>query len=224
MKEKCILIFDFDGTIADTFSYYLSCLNILADKFNFKKIPSEDIAAFRDMGSREIINSLHIPAIRVPLIVWEARKLLKKGIRQILPVQGMKQALVALQALDVTLGIITSNSVRNVETFLKLNEIEVFDFTFSSLRLWEKAKTLKKLLALKDLNPNRVYYIGDETRDIEAAHKAEVKSVAVTWGYNSQRVLSLLNPDYIVTDPKMLIGLVSESSMKSGQGADTLKK
>jgi phosphoglycolate phosphatase len=211
MQENSILIFDFDGTIADTFSYYLSCINILADKFEFKKIPPEDVASYRNMGSHEILQSLHIPSIRVPLIVWEARKLLKKGIHQIMPVQGMKKALVALQSLDISMGIITSNSVKNVATFLKLNEIAVFDFTFSSLRLWEKSRTLKKILDLKNLNPNRVYFIGDETRDIEAAHKAGVKSVAVTWGYNSESALGQLNPDYVISDPKMLVGLVSQT-------------
>jgi phosphoglycolate phosphatase-like HAD superfamily hydrolase len=47
------------------------------------------------------------------------------------------------------------------------------------------------------LDPSKVFYIGDETRDIEAAKKAGIKSIAVTWGYNTKAILDNSNPDFL---------------------------
>jgi phosphoglycolate phosphatase len=207
-KEKPVFIFDFDGTIADTFAYYLSCMNVLADSFHFRKIHNEEIETFRGMPIHQIIDTMNIPKSKIPLIVWQARKLLKKGIHHILPVRGIKPALQALQDMEVGLGIITSNSVKNVKVFLEQNDLEVFDFIFSSMQLWEKSRTLKRVISGQKLFNHQVFYIGDETRDIEAAHKADIKGVAVTWGYNSVQALQKSNPDFIINEPSMLIGLV----------------
>jgi len=38
-------------------------------------------------------------------------------------------------------------------------------------------------------------FVGDKTRDIEAAKKAGIRMAAVTWGYNSRRSLDAMKPD-----------------------------
>jgi phosphoglycolate phosphatase len=57
------------------------------------------------------------------------------------------------------------------------------------------------------LDRNHVLYIGDETRDIEAAHKAGVRVAAVTWGYNNAEMLKRFSPDYLVSRPHELLSL-----------------
>jgi phosphoglycolate phosphatase len=49
-----------------------------------------------------------------------------------------------------------------------------------------------------------VMYIGDEVRDIDAAKKAEVAAVSVTWGYNTEEVLTKNNPKIIIKTPSEL--------------------
>ena len=50
-----------------------------------------------------------------------------------------------------------------------------------------------------NLDSANTYYVGDETRDIEAAKTAGVKSIAVTYGMNTKDVLQKSEPD-IITD------------------------
>lgn len=52
---------------------------------------------------------------------------------------------------------------------------------------------------------HEVIYVGDETRDVEAAKKVGVKVIAVTWGINSEKILRKQNPDYLIVKPKELI-------------------
>jgi phosphoglycolate phosphatase len=210
-KHPITVIFDFDGTIADTFLFYFNLLNRLAEKFNFDKIDPEKIDFYRNLNSHEIIELLKIPPLRLPFFVYEARKLLKKEIELIKPIPGIKETITYFKDSDIRLGIITSNSVKNVQTFLKRFDFPHFDFVFSSLRIWEKSHTLLKVLSRNKLDPQSVFYIGDETRDIEAAHDAGVKAVAVTWGYNSEAILKTFSPEHLVSSTQSLQSLIARS-------------
>ena len=210
-KHPLTVIFDFDGTIADTLIFYFNLLNRLADKYNFEKINPEKIDYYRSLNSHEIIEMLKIPVIRLPFFIYEARKLLTKEIEQIKPFPGIKETIAAFKDQDILLGIITSNSVKNVQVFLKRFDFPHFDFVFSSLRIWEKSRTLKKVLNHNKLDPDSVFYIGDETRDIEAAHDAGVKSIAVTWGYNSESILKSYSPEHLVSNTQNLKTLIERS-------------
>jgi phosphoglycolate phosphatase len=208
---KATVIFDFDGTIADSFEYYFATLNILASKFGFRMIDTSEIDHFKNLNSHQIIDMLKIPRFRLPFIVWEARKLLRNSIGNILPIHGMKDVLSELRNKDILLGVITSNSVKNVKEFLEYYHLAHFDFIFSSLRIWEKSRTLKKVIYHNKLNHDHVFYIGDETRDIEASKDAGIKSVAVTWGYNSENILKSYTPDFLISNPHQILDIIDDS-------------
>jgi phosphoglycolate phosphatase-like HAD superfamily hydrolase len=63
-------------------------------------------------------------------------------------------------------------------------------------------------LRKESLNPEEVVYVGDETRDIEAAKKSQIKVIAVTWGFNSKQVLAAQNPDFLIDRPEELIKVI----------------
>lgn len=209
--KAATLIFDFDGTIADTFDFYLKTINSLSLKFKFQEIKPDQIEHFRHLSSHQIVDLLRIPKSKLPFIIWEARKLLRKGISHISPFNGIKEIIEEIRKEEnVLLGILTSNSVQNVRTFLKSNNFPEFDFVFSSMQLWNKSKTLKRVIHRHKLKPNTVFYVGDETRDIEAVQKAGIKSIAVTWGYNSSEILQSYSPDFLISDPYRLITIMNK--------------
>lgn len=210
-NKPVTIIFDFDGTIADSFSFFLALMNQLAKKYGFEQIPHDQIEMYRSMSSHEIIEQFHIPALRLPFVVLEARKHLKQCIQQIPLVKEIKTTIAQLRDKNISLGIITSNSVKNVNLFLKHHDVVPFDFIISSLKIWEKSKTLKKALNHYKLNYKTAFYIGDETRDIEAAHEAGIKSIAVTWGYNSEDILRMYSPEYLIDDPKTLLTITDQA-------------
>ncbi|HLB58081.1 MAG TPA: HAD hydrolase-like protein, partial [Gammaproteobacteria bacterium] len=52
------------------------------------------------------------------------------------------------------------------------------------------------------------FYIGDETRDIQAAKKNHIYSIAVTWGFNNKKVLAAEKPDFLIDNPKELLAVL----------------
>jgi len=206
MKNN-VLVFDFDGTIADTFHYILNLSNQFSSEFNFKEIAPHEVEGMKDKTSQEVIKHLGVPLFKIPFIVAKAKKELEKDISEIQPVEGLKEILRQLKNFGYKMGILSSNSSENVLKFLKNHDLDFFDFIGTTSKIWSKNTSLSKLMQDEGLSPETTVYVGDETRDIEAAKKAGVKCVAVTWGYNSQKALKKHNPDYLVTKPDELFQL-----------------
>jgi len=210
MTSKGVLVFDFDGTIADTINPLIRIINGLADEFSFRKISSDDVHILKNKSTKEIISYLNMPILRLPLIVRRIRYEMNREIPTLNPIVDMKHVLISLKQYGYSLGILTTNSRDNVVIFLNRNGMDIFDFIRSTHHLFGKHIVLK---GIKRVHAKRgfrhVFYVGDEVRDVEAGRKAKVSTVAVTWGLNSKERLLKAYPDYIVEEPEELEGIFS---------------
>ncbi|MBU0469721.1 MAG: HAD-IA family hydrolase [Candidatus Omnitrophica bacterium] len=209
--KKDVLVFDFDGTIADTFQSILDISNRLSKQFKYKMLKPDEAESLKDKTLKETLDHLRVPILQLPLILLKARNELHKEIASIQPINGLKEILIQLKEFGFEMGIISSNSRKNVRRFLKINNLDLFDFISTSSKLWGKNRCIKKTLKMNSINNQDVVYIGDEIRDIVAAKKAGVRVAAVTWGYNSSKALKEQEPDYVVNNPKELIALFVDS-------------
>lgn len=202
-----MLIFDFDGTIADTFMHTMKITNILSDEFKFKKVHYHEIDFLKGKTLQQIIKHLNVPVLKIPSIVAKARSELLKDIENIEPIEGLEKILELIKQAEVQMGILTTNSRENVEKFLKANRMETFDFIQSTSRVLGKNHGLRKLMQQHNVKADEILYVGDETRDIEAAKKEGIKVIAVTWGYNSHAILQTFSPDFIAHTPEELFNI-----------------
>jgi phosphoglycolate phosphatase len=215
MTEK-VIIFDFDGTIADTLDTVVNISNRLAANFGYKQTSQEEIAYLQNLNSREIIKQSGISIFKVPFLIRKVKAELNKEIKNLKPIPGMKEALIQIKNQNHQLLILTSNSKENVISFLEENEMQsLFKFIVPGATLFGKSRIINNILKQENLNFQQVFYVGDETRDIEAARKSGIKVIAVSWGFNSKQVLAEQNPDYLVHHPQELIYLIEslESSV-----------
>ncbi len=206
-----MVIFDFDGTIADTFTVVFNHI----DRINELKLDSLDtkkIDHYKAIGVRELIKELKLTKFKIFTISLKFRKLFGEYVTEIKPVDGIGSALEVLQQNGFKMGILSSNSKSNIDTILKLNSLSnYFTFVDSEFALFSKANKLEKLISKHKLDKNDVFYVGDEVRDVEAAKESGVKSIAVTWGYNKIEALKAANPDYIVNSTKELTDIFIKS-------------
>jgi phosphoglycolate phosphatase len=80
-----------------------------------------------------------------------------------------------------------------------------FDFVFSEKNIFSKDTRLKFIVKIFKLRFEDVIYVGDEIRDMQAAKKARLKGVAVSWGYTSPKILQSADPSAIVYSAKQLL-------------------
>jgi len=97
-----------------------------------------------------------------------------------------------------------------VTEFLKANDLDnLFDFIYSGVTIFGKTTIINNVLKQQQIKLQEVIYVGDETRDIEASKKANIKVIAVTWGFNSPEVLARQNPDFLVHQPSELLEIIN---------------
>jgi len=208
MDQK-VIIFDFDGTIADTVDALVTIANRLALEFGYVPINSQELVLLRNLTAREIIKYSGVSLFKIPFMVIKVKGELKHKIPELTPIEGINAALIELHNQGYHLGIITSNSQENVNQFLKFHNLDyLFDFIYSGVTILGKTTIINNLLRQKQFKPEVVIYVGDETRDVESAKKANIKVVAVSWGFNSSEALGKQNPDFLIHHPCELLAVI----------------
>lgn len=202
------MIFDFDGTVADSFEPTLGILNGLADEFGYRPAESDEIQQLRGLPYREIGERLGVSLVKIPFIAARVRRELAGHMTKIRTFDGLPEVLEELRGHGLSLGILTSNSRGNVEKFLAANEIDSFDFISTSIHVWGKRRALQKLLRRRGLSAGETAYVGDETRDIEATRALKLRAIAVSWGYTVPELLSAHHPDHLIDHPAQLLDVI----------------
>lgn len=202
-------IFDFDGTIADTFSLACSILINHAAYLGCKQLTSCELLELKNRHAREVLKYLNVPFWRVSSFVRKLKVMTNQRIDEIVIFPDWIKTLRQL-SLHHQIGVISSNSYSTVEFVLKKHQLfNLFDFIHCDKSLFSKKRVLNKLIKQKSLNVLTTYYVGDEVRDIEAAHGAKINAIAVSWGFNSFARLQLANPDHLISHIEQILSISS---------------
>ena len=203
------LIFDFDGTIADTLSAIIRLVNEHADEYHIRPLEERDVDELRGMSNIEIIKKYKVPLVKVPALILRAQKELNQRIGEMALFPGIKELVFGLRGLGVRLGILTSNSRENVQKFLRAQGLDVFDFIHAEQNFFGKNWALLHLLRKHGLKKDEVLYVGDEVRDIEACQKVGVPVIAVSWGFHRRKLLADKDPTYLVDEAPDIMAIVA---------------
>lgn len=203
-----VIIFDFDGTLADTIDILLSITNRLSLEFGFKSATKDELAQLSNLTSWQILRYSGISIFKFPLLIRKLKAELRDEIPHIHLFPGIKEVLQELKGSGFQLGIITSNSRENVLVSIEKNGLQnTFDFIYSGTT-FGKHKVINRWLKKQKISSEQVVYVGDEIRDIDAARKTRIKVIAVGWGFNSYAALAAHNPDFLIESPQELIGAI----------------
>ncbi|CDM92383.1 MULTISPECIES: HAD hydrolase-like protein [Limnospira] len=204
-RHEKIIIFDFDGTLADTLEVVISITNDLAADFGYSPTTATDLQQLQNLNSWQIIKLSNISLFKIPKLLRRVQQELQNNLGSISLFPGIPEALNDLKNQGCQLSIITSNSPSNVEFVLNRHGVlALFDNLNSESTLFGKHRIINRLLKQQNIPKHKAVYVGDETRDITAAHKSQIKSIAVTWGFNSANVLAQYQPDLMINQPQDL--------------------
>ncbi|HXP91237.1 MAG TPA: HAD hydrolase-like protein [Fibrobacteria bacterium] len=209
------VLFDFDGTLADTFPRVERLLPRLARELGFLDPGEEGVRALRGRNMRSILSHLGIPWWKVPLVLWRARALLEADPEIIPLFPGIVELLTDLDKAGIEWGILTSNGIDVVRRTLYQNGAPEPGWLEAGLGLSGKSKRIRRMAGRWGIPAGDLVLIGDETRDVDAARKAQVPMVAVTWGYNTADALREAGATRLAQDVgelrRILLGKADES-------------
>jgi phosphoglycolate phosphatase len=192
-----LAVFDFDGTLADSFPWFLGAVNQAAERYRFRRIEDGDVQMLRGLSARSIIAHLRVPAWKLPLVARYMRRLAAAEIGRITPFHGVLPLLHTLADRGVALAVVTSNSRENVARVLGPEIAARVAFWECGASVFGKARLFRRVMARAGVDPALALCIGDEVRDAEAARAAGVAFGAVTWGYTSADPLRAQNPAHL---------------------------
>jgi phosphoglycolate phosphatase len=197
MRRYDLVIFDFDGTLADSAAWLRSTLNHVAQRYGFRQITDVELEELRGQRTIEIVRYLGVPMWKIPFIARYMRQLVARDAHLIGLFDGVDTLLSGLAERDVAIAIVTSNSEANVRRILgEDNARRITDYACGA-SLLGKASKFHAVVKRQGARADRTIAIGDEARDIEAARKAGLAVGAVSWGYATIELLRAQQPDYL---------------------------
>jgi phosphoglycolate phosphatase len=188
-----LVIFDFDGTLADSFPWFIEAFDLAAQRFRFERPDRGRIDELRDLDARQILARHRIAAWKVPFVAGFLRKEMAREITRIGLFPGVGVALETLAARGLQLALLTSNSYRNVAEVLG-PRVKHFRDLECDASLFGKTTPLRRLVAASGVAVHEVIFVGDEIRDADAARRAGVAFGAVAWGYTRLNSLAAHGP------------------------------
>ena len=202
-----LIVWDFDGTLADSLAASVEIFNRLAPEMGFR--PIADPAAARAFTTRQFLKQHGISVWRLAKVVRRFQAAAAEHADKLHLFPGLPPVLGELRSRGVRLGILSSNREDNIRRCLRANGVEdAFAFVVGYPKLFGKGKALRRILRAERVSPADVLYVGDEVRDVEASKKAGVAVAAVTWGFHAEELLRDNGADHIVTEPRQLLDLV----------------
>jgi phosphoglycolate phosphatase len=194
-----LAIFDFDGTLADSFPFFVSVVNALAHKHDFQPIDLREIETFRTYDAMKMLHHVGLPLWKMPLVGRSYQALMAKSVANIPLFPGVHELLRGLTANGITTALVTSNSDSIVRQVLGPQNAALITHFHCGVSLFGKRHKLREVLRKAHCHSSRAIYIGDEARDLEAARSEHIAFGAVSWGFNSVESLVALSPQEVFT-------------------------
>jgi phosphoglycolate phosphatase len=205
------VLFDFDGTLADTAADLSRALNRLRSARGLDELPLEKLRPYASAGARGLIGAglgilpehPEFKGLRDAFLDHYAAEIcVDTGL-----FPGVVELLAALDARGLRWGIVTNKSTNL--TWMLVKELGL-DARVACVVCGDTTPHLKPhpaslLHAARELAlaPGHCIYLGDDLRDIQAARSAGMHAVAVAWGYGGN--VHEWNADAVVDRPQDLI-------------------
>lgn len=216
MTSRAVL-FDFDGTLADTAGDLAAAVNRLRVERGMGPLEPQAVRPYASMGARGLLRigfnltpeDADYPPLRDAFLQRYAENICEHTT--LFP--GIAELLRALEARDLPWGIVTNKASRFTDRIVPRLGLNPGCTVSGDSTPHLKPHPAPLFLAAERLGlaPEHCMYLGDDLRDIQAARAAGMRSIAVEWGYHSPDTAGprSWNADSTIAAPEDLIPLLA---------------
>ena len=210
--------FDFDGTLADSPHLVVELYNDVARRRGYGELTPENLMHLRGLGVHERARALGVHAYRLPALMLEVARAYRAVTAQVALYPGVPTLLDDLAERGTRLFVLSTNREDNIRLILRRAGLEDrIEGVYASHRLFGKAQLLRRLLSREGIARERLTYVGDEQRDIDACREVGVRVVAVAWGIDTIGRLQASNPDLLASTPADIARFLGVSDPRQSQ-------
>jgi len=189
MSSRAVL-FDFDGTLADTAPDLAAAVNRMRVEQGREPLPLSDLRPFSSAGARGLVHAAfgikpddaEYPALRETFLEYYAERICEHT--KLFP--GIAELIAELQRRRIAWGIVTNKATRFTERLVAELKLDPDCVACGDTTPHLKPHPAPLLHAAHQIqvSPKDCFYLGDDLRDMKAAHAAGMRAIAVEWGYH----------------------------------------
>ncbi len=215
MDAVRLLIFDLDGTLADTLEGIRDGVNLAMERYGYPRRSMEEIRRAIGNGAGELIRrSMPETAAQdaelVGRVFADYDRLYEQTFRHARIYEGMTETLTVLRERGYRLAILSNKQDAYVKALTEeLFGKELFCFVAGQTELPKKPDPTVPLGLARELGfaPVECVMIGDSEVDIQTAKNAGMRSVGCDWGYRSREALLAEHADVMLSHPQELLAV-----------------
>jgi len=185
------ILFDLDGTLADTAPDLTLAVNRLLEEHGRPRVPLARTRAHTSSGARGMIGAAfgHTPDhADFPRLRERFLELYERGLcEETVLFPGMGDLLTRIEESRLAWGVVTNKAARFTDPLMRLLRLDTRAGCIVSGDTTPKTKPhpepLLHAARMLDLPPASCLYVGDDLRDIQAARAAGMSAIAARYGY-----------------------------------------
>nr|WP_217450596.1 HAD-IA family hydrolase [Pseudomonas lini] len=195
-----MLIFDWDGTLADSIGRIVESMHVASERSGFQLRDDFAVKGIIGLGLPEAIRTLYPEIGDTELIAFRQHYADHYIASEAVPsplFEGVIESLEAFRVEGYHLAVATGKARRGLDRVLKSHGWEdYFDITRAADETASKPHPLmlEQILAHCEVRPEQALMVGDSSFDLQMARNAGMDSVAVSYGAQSIDALKLFEP------------------------------
>ncbi len=187
--RRSLIIFDFDGTLADTWNWLADEVVSGAPSLGYRTVSREELESLRSLSTRQVFKKLGISWWRMLKVVRHLRSRAEARMSEIQLFEGAAELIEAVHAAGSAVALVSSNSETVVRHVLGGRLMPLIGQVDCGGAVFGKASKLKRVLRQYGTEIGTAIFVGDETRDLDAAKAVGIQGLAVEWGYAAPKLL-----------------------------------
>ncbi len=203
-RMKKLLLFDFDGVVVDSLDVYEGTVTECLKKIGRPLVKNRE--DFLELYEDNFYESLVKKGVDLAAFMEASVEILARVDYAEMKIFPDLIPVLAKLKEDNILAIISSSDSQDINLIMTRFHLNGYfrDVLGSDVNFDKREKILLAVDKL-GMEKDNTCYIGDTVGDIKEAKTAEIKTVAVCWGWHSRERLAAAAPDYLIDRPEELL-------------------
>lgn len=205
-KTKHLIIFDFDGVLADTFDTFYMLIRDGLKSVDISLTPNQYRNLFIGnvhQGFKDFIRNNKKYELFTKFRTSNYDKYYYSKYRKVKLFPEAKTFLKKISK-NYILTIASSGRKNNIKNLLEEKGLDNFFGLILANSSHSKEGMIKEILNKYQARPRQTFFITDTVGDIKVAKKVGLKTISVTWGFHNKKSIMTAKPDHIASDFKRL--------------------